>query len=233
MAAPWVRGAIKRVWAWAWWALAPVALAQQGSAPPRSEGRLVDRVVAVIEDQVLTLSELEFETRVALVQRAGVQAAEAPLGESALRAALELAISHRLLVLGADKVQAFEVEGADLQARLESFRERLGSESALLAFLTRHDADVDQLKAVLERSLRAERILDGRIRLRAQVGELELQRYYKQNEAELKGPYAVVRDSLREKLFRERYGALAAAELAQVQAGARVRRVAPFAREAR
>lgn len=232
MAAPWARGA-SRVWVWLWWALAPVALAQQGSEPPRGESRLVDRVVAVIEDRVLTLSELEFEARVALVQRAGVLAAEGPLDESALRAALELAISQRLLVIEADRVQAFEVEGSELQARLVALRERFGSEPALLAFLARHDADVDQLQAVLERSLRAERILDSRIRLRAQVGELELQRYYKQNEAELKAPYAAVRDALRDKLFRERYGALAAAELAQVQAGARVRRVAPFAREAR
>lgn len=232
MAAPWARGA-SRVVVGAFWALAPVALAQQGAAPPRGEGRLVDRVVAVIEDRVLTLSELEFEARVALVQRAGVLAAEGPLDESALRAALELAISQRLLVSGADRMQAFEVEGSELQARLAALRERFGSEPALLAFLARHDADVDQLQAVLERSLRAERILDSRIRLRAQVGELELQRHYKQNEAELRAPYAAVRDSLRERLFRERYGALAAAELAQVQAGARVRRVAPFAREAR
>jgi hypothetical protein len=39
--------------------------------------------------------------------------------------------------------------------------------------------------------------------------------------------------AVREKLVRARYSELAAAELTQVRATAQVRRVAPFAREAR
>jgi hypothetical protein len=221
-----------------WLVLAPLAAARAAAplAPSPeaqvSEGRLVDRVVAVIEDQVLTLSELEFESRVTLVQRGGVRAADARLDEQTLRTTLELAISYRLLVAGADRLQAFQAERSEVEARLKAFRERFESESALLAFLARHEADLDQLTAVLERGVRAERILDSRIRLRAQVGEAEVRRYWEQNKGTLGGPYESVRDTLREKLVRERYNELAKEEFKQVRASARVRRVAPFAREA-
>lgn len=225
-----------------WLALVPVAVAWravpeatvEASEAPVAGGRVVDRVVAVIENQVLTLSELELEARVALVQRGGVRAAEAPLDEQTLKGALELAINQRLLVAGADRLQAFPAERSEVEARLRIFRERFEEESALWAFLARHDADLEQLIAVLERGVRAERILDSRIRLRAQqVSEAEVRRYWEQNTAALGGTYESVREALREKLVRERYSRLAVDEFTQVRTNARIRRVAPFAREAR
>jgi hypothetical protein len=219
-----------------WLALVPVSSARQ-AAPEASQdapagGRVLDRVVAVIGNQVLTLSELEFEARVALVLRGGVRAAEASLDEQTLRGALELAINQRLLVAGADRLQAFPAERSEVEGRVKAFRERFEDETALLAFLARHDADLEQLTAVLERGVRAERILDSRVRLRAQVSEAEVRRYWEEHKAVLGGPYESVRDALKEKLFRERYGQLAKEEFAQVRAGAKIRRVAPFAREA-
>jgi hypothetical protein len=212
------------------WRAAPEDVPGEASG---GEGRLLDRVVVVIENQVLTLSELEFETRVALVQRGGVRAAEAPLDEQTLKLALELAINQRLLVAGADRLKAFQAERSEVEARLRSFRDRFESEPALLDFLARHDADLEQLTVVLERSVRAERILDSRIRLRAQVSEAEVKRFWEQNKATLGGPYESVRDALKERLVRERYSELAKEEFGRVRANARVRRVAPFAREAR
>lgn len=219
-----------------WLALVPVSSAWQAAPEDAQDaasgGRVLDRVVAVIGNQVLTLSELEFETRVALVLRGGVRAAEAPLDEQTLRGALELAINQRLLVAGADRLQAFPAERSEVEGRLKAFRERFAGETELLAFLARHDADLEQLTAVLERGVRAERILDSRVRLRAQVSEAEVRRYWEEHKAVVGGPYESVREALKEKLFRERYGLLAKEEFAQVRAGAKVRRVAPFAREA-
>src|SRR5690242_354883 len=95
-----------------WLVLTPVAVARLAAPEmsPEAEagGRVIDRVVAVIGNQVLTLSELEFETRVMLVQRGGVRAAEVSLDEQTLQGALELAINQRLLVAGADRLQAFQ-----------------------------------------------------------------------------------------------------------------------------
>ncbi|MFE8599541.1 hypothetical protein KYC5002_29045 [Archangium violaceum] len=222
-----------------WLALVPVAAARPPAPEPPSEpssgapgggSRVIDRVVAVIGTQVLTLSELEFETRVSLVQRGAVRAAEAPLDEKTLRGALELAINYRLLVAGADRLQAFQAERSEVEARLRSFRDRFEDETALLAFLARHDADLEQLTVVLERNVRAERILDSRIRLRAQVSDADVRRYWDEHKGTLGGPFEAVRDTIREKLFRERYTRLAGEEFQQVRESARIRRVAPFAR---
>ncbi|WP_342374248.1 hypothetical protein NVS55_23070 [Myxococcus stipitatus] len=232
MAAPRRAGA-GTLWLAGWLLWVPVSQARAQGVPAEARGQVVDRVVAVIEGRVLSLSELEFEARVALIQRGGVQALDVPLDEQTLRGALELVINQRVQVLNADRLQAFPAEPSEVEARLEVFRVRVGGPEALERFLARSDVDLEGLKAVLARGLRAERVLDSRIRLRAQVGETEVRRYYEQHSSEHPGDYETVRDTIREKLFRERYAALAVEELAQVRASAQVRRVAPFAREAK
>jgi hypothetical protein len=223
-----------------WLAVMPVlAVAQvpgeepSSVAPAPAGDQVVDRVVAIVEGQVLTLSELEFETRVALIQRGAMQAAAARLDEETLKGALELAINQRLQVQGADRLEAFTAEQAEVDERVAAFRDRFDTEAGFQAFLAHYGADLRQLTEVLTRSVRAERILDSRIRPRAQVGEAELLRYYQQHASEYPEGYPTVKARLREKLVRERYSALAAEELNQARASAQVRRVAPFAREAR
>ena len=193
----------------------------------------MDRVVAVVEGSVLTLSELELEARVLLLERGGSQAVSAPLGEDTLREALELVVSQRLQVLDADRLQAFPVVASEVAERVARLQEKVGGEEELLAFLALHEADLDQLAQILIRGLRAERFLDSRIRLRAQVPEAEVRRYYEAHAASLPGTYASLRSVLQQKLAREKYARLAAEELAQVRRAAQVRLVAPFAREAR
>ena len=214
-------------------ALVPVSSGGAAAQAPADKGQVLDRVVAVVGGQVLTLSELEFEARVALVQRGGVRAAEERLDERTLQGALELGINQRLLVAGADRLRAFTAERSEVEGRLRLFREYFEDEPALLSFLARHDADLDQLMGVLERGVRAERILDSRIRLRAQVSEAEVRRYWEEHKSTLGGSYEGVHDALKERLMRERYGELAKEEFKRIRADARVRRVAPFAQEAR
>jgi hypothetical protein len=228
------------VWWAGWLVVAPaVAMAQApGSGAPSAvveapEGRVIDQVVAVIEGQVLTRSELEFETRVVLVQRGALQAAVEPLDEEALKAGLELAINLRLQVLSADRLEAFPTEQAEVEARLARFRALFESEEAFQSFLARSGAELKLLTEVLRRRVRAERILDSRILPRVQVSEPEVRRYYEQHASEYPKGYDAVKFQLQNKLKTERYDLLAAEDLAQLRASAQVRRVAPFAREAR
>jgi hypothetical protein len=221
--------------------LVPAAALGQGAqdrgvsaeAPPKPEGRLIDQVVAVIEGQVLTQSELEFETRVALVQQGGLQAAFEPLDEEALKGGLELAINLRLQVLSADRLEAFPADQAEVEARVARFRDLFESGEAFQAFLARSGADLRLLTEVLERRVRAERILDSRIRPRVQVGDAEVRRYYQQHASEYPEGYEAVKVRLQNQLKRQLYDQLAAKDLAELRNAAQVRRVAPFAREAR
>jgi len=74
-------------------------------------------------------------------------------------------------------------------------------------------------------------MLDSKLKLRAQVSEAEVRAYYELHAASLGRSFADVRQLLREKLFREKYQAMATAEVAQLRQKADVRSVAPFARQ--
>src|SRR5688572_21340965 len=71
------------------------------------QAKLIDRSVALIDGQVLTLSELQFEARVLLIQAGGVEAAFGDLDDvssdggtagTTLRRVLHSVIGQRLLI---------------------------------------------------------------------------------------------------------------------------------------
>lgn len=211
---------------------------------------VVDRVLAVVRirtgtergidpagrrgtlpPDVITASALEFEARVALISRGAVTAATAPLDDQMLRSALDNAIWERLLAGEADVLQAFRVEPQEVDAAVRAFRGRFATEPEFEAFLRHADVDVQALARTLERSIRAAKVLDSKVRLRAQVSESEVRRYYEANQGDLKQPFEELRSALREKLFRERYQALVRQELMQLERTHDVRRVAPIAQE--
>lgn len=208
--------------------IAPVALAQPRSDAGEASVGVIDRVVATVENQVLTQSELEFEARVALIQHGAQQAASAPLDDRTLRASLDFVIGQRLHAAEADKLQAFVLDEGEVDQALSDFEEKIGGRAALEQFLRRFEADRQWLGNILARSLRAERILDSKIRLKAQVSDSEIRRYYDAHQAELSGQsYEEVRPALKEKLMRDRYQELAAAEMQQLRRTANVRIIAP------
>ena len=186
--------------------------------------QVLDRVVAQVDGQVITLSDLRFEARVAMVERGGVALADAPLDETALRSALELAIVQRAAGAEADRLGSFPLEAADVEARLQRFEGRFANRGAVELFLRSSGADESQLRDVLGRSLRAERALDARVRLRAQVNEGDVRRAWEA--AGRQGSFEDARSALREQLVRTRYEGAAREELAKLRAAAQVRIVA-------
>jgi len=194
-------------------------------------GRVVDRIVAVVEGvsdgRVITWSDLTFEAAVALVQRGGMRAATVPLDDQALRTALDFAIAQRLLIAEADKVGAFQPDEGELDAAVRAFEAKFDSDAAFQRFLRKHDVDRGGLREVLRRTLRAERVLDSRVRLRAQVSEADARRYYDLHQLELNGTYDEVRQSLRDKLVRDKYAELVVAEVQRLKKAADVKMVAP------
>ncbi len=196
-----------------------------------SEGTVIDRAVAVVNGQLITLSELELEARVGLIQRGGVRGAEDPLNDEALRSALQLSIVERLETAEADKLHAFALEESEVEAAVREFRSRFESEAAFSRFLARNDVDQQQLGALLGRRLRAARVLDSKIRLRSSISDSESRRYFDEHRADLKLPYEEVREQIQQKLFRDRYNERVKAELKQMRKLADVRLIAPFARQ--
>ncbi len=209
----------------------PTAAAEKAppdvAAPAR---QVIDRIVAILDNRPLLLSELEFEARVALIQQGGVLAATAPLSDEDLASALDWAIGQRLALAEADRLQVLDVDAADVAKALKEFQVQIAGPRRLAAFLASQEATEAQLAAVLQRDLRVSRFLDSKVKLSVRVTEEDLTRFYALHAHELGGqPYKDVREGIKNQLTRERYRTLAKKQLEDLRAKADVRIVAPFA----
>jgi hypothetical protein len=191
-------------------------------------GQVIDRVAAVVDGQVITLSELDFEARVHLIQRGGMTAASGPLDDDTLASALELSIAERVEAAEAERLQAFVIEPEQIQQAMDQFERLFASPGAFQAFLTQHEEDRAAVAAILTRSMRAERLLDSRVQMRSQVAEWEVRQHY-DNHPELQhSTFEETRTGLKDQLTRQRYAQLARQELSQMMRAAQIRRVAPL-----
>jgi len=187
-------------------------------------GRILDRVVALVDGRVLSWTQLDFEARVMLIDRGGVEAATAPLDAATLQNALDLAIAQRAATTEADKLNAYPVEPAEIDQRLRTFESRFPSAAAFEAFLKAHDADRAALAEVLARALRTEKFVEGRVRLRSQVPESDVRKAW---EADKGGrTWEEARGPLRDRMQRERAYVLAREALAQLRTSIPVRIIA-------
>lgn len=186
---------------------------------------MIDRAVASIEGKVIAYSQLQFEARVLLVAAGGVQAAFSPLDQDVLDASLRAVVDQRLALLEADKLEAYPLEPGELERAIAAFRGRFESETRFADFLGGHEADLNDLAEVLRRSLRAQRALEGKLRLRAQVSESEA-KAWRASHPELKD--ATV-EKVRAMLVQQRFGDLVKKELADRRRQVDVRLLGPFA----
>jgi hypothetical protein len=128
-------------------------------------GTLIDRVVAVVDKQVVTQSELLTEARVALVLREGEQAVAAEFDAQALRAFLDYVVNQLLVAAQARRLGVADVATADVERELQHMVQRFRSPDAYRAFLRRFDISEDALRIILERRLRNDRFIADRMRL--------------------------------------------------------------------
>lgn len=202
-----------------------LAAAQSPDGGTFVQGRIVDRAVASVDGKVITLTQLEFETRVQLVNRGGAEAAFARLDGEDLTSGLETAIAQRLATIEADRFDAWQLEPGELEQALAQFRDRIGGEGRLQQFLDAQEADLADVGLVLRRAIRAGRALEGRLRLKANVSEAEARRA----KADVVAWRALPVDTVRQLLAKERFDKLVQQELTQARKTNDVRLLASFA----
>ncbi len=189
-----------------------------------AEPHVIDRSVASVDGRVVTQSQLDFETRVLLIQAGGAEAAFAALSFDDLKKGLELIIDHRVTTLEADKLDAYQLESGEAEKLVARFRDAIGGETQLRRFLDAHEAELNDVSQVLKRSVRSSRVLDGRLRLKAQVAEADARRYQTEH-PELK-PVPV--QQVREMLFAQRFKELVRQELKAARKSVDVRLLGQF-----
>jgi hypothetical protein len=121
---------------------------------PASGAEVIDRVLAVVNGTVITLSDVTAARELGLVR---VDEAADPVG-----AVLSGLIDRMLELIEVDRYAPPEPSAEAIDRQLEVVRERLGTQPALDAALTRWGLDVQHLREWLRDDLRIRAYLDQR-----------------------------------------------------------------------
>ena len=146
-------------------------------SPARAE--LVDRIVASVNNEVITSSELE--------RAVGFNLALGGKNEDKLRTeTLEGLINRHLLIQEAYRLKFVEVSNQDINAEIEKLKMRLGSDNAFADFLARLDITREQLGRMLGERLLVEKFIEKKIGLYVHVSRDEARDYFNNHPAVFK-----------------------------------------------
>jgi len=143
-------------------ALLPGALAR---------AELVDRIVAIIDREVVTLSEAEQASEIA---RARTGAAAAPLVS-----VVERLIESRLVEREVERFTGEPVSPELVDGALREVRARFSSETAFLEMLARNGLSEEELRATLRKQIGVAQYLEQRFRPLTFVTEEQIEVYYR------------------------------------------------------
>jgi len=160
---------------------------------------LIDRVVAAVNNEVITLSELRQAVafNVALGGKGNGRQLEQETREGL--------INGRLLLQEAYRLKFAEVSEQDIAAEVGKFRQRLGSDDAYRAFLAKTGLTEERLGRMLGDRLLIERFVQKKIGLFARVSRDEAQSYFQDHPNEFKDKrFAQVQQSITALLSEQR-----------------------------
>jgi hypothetical protein len=173
-------------------------------AGPRAQ--IIDRVLAVVVAEPITLSDVNAAMRFGFVS-------DAPGGQDRVRAALDTLIERRLQLIEVNRYLPPEPPAAEIEARLVPVQARFESPAAFEKAMTETGVTLAQLRSQVSDNLRIESYVRQRFGGSYQPGEDEVARYYASHETDFMRngslrPYEEVRDEARKRLLDERTATL-------------------------
>ncbi|MCA9543076.1 MAG: peptidylprolyl isomerase [Myxococcales bacterium] len=149
--------------------------------PMTAPARVIDRVVAVVNDEVVTLSELEDLIAPILRQ---IETLDDPVlreqqRQKQLRAGLDDLIGQKL-VGQEGVVRRISVQGDEVQAHLERVKASQGwDDEKLRIYLTSQGLNLAEFRKQVREQLLRQKVIRASIGGRIRVGEAELRDYYR------------------------------------------------------
>ncbi len=159
------------------------------------QAELVDRIVAAVNSEVITWSDLQHAVGFNAAFAGGARS-----GKNIQAETLGGLINRRLLIQEARRLKFADVTEQDIGAEVDKLRKRLGSEKAFAGFLAGLGMTEEQLGRMLGERLLVERFIEKKIGLFVRVNREEAQKYYDEHPGEFQG-----------KRFQEVHKAISAA----------------------
>lgn len=151
--------------------LLPAILALALIAVPATAAEILDRIVAVVNGSVLTLSDVEAARRFGLIDAA----------EGDFRSAVERTIDRRLALIEAERYAPPEPSAARLDEAVAAARARFASDAAFEAALKETGLTIDQLRRHLRDDLRLRTYEQQRFGLAMQPTDDDLRAFFQAN----------------------------------------------------
>ena len=170
-----------------------------------ASGQLIDRILAVVAGEPITLSDVTAAVRFGLIDAGG--------GADRQQVALNALIDRQLQLIEVNRYLPPEPPAAEIDARLAQIRARFANQAAFETALQETGVNHAQLRARVRDSLRIEGYLNQRFGASSQPPEDELLRYYRAHEADFTKngvlqPFDAVRDEVRRRVVEERAASL-------------------------
>jgi hypothetical protein len=156
----------------------------QNAAPP-AKAAVLDRVVAVVNNQAILASDVDDEMRLAVLDpvRGGLSALTP-------QRALEQLISRALIQqqIRQEDIQAIEPTQAEIDARLSEIRKEVpacvhmncATEDGWKAFLAAHELSPERVRSYLRFRIQILRFIEERFRQGIRIAPEEIESYYKE-----------------------------------------------------
>ncbi|MGM0424293.1 MAG: SurA N-terminal domain-containing protein [Thermodesulfobacteriota bacterium] len=159
------------------------------SCGAEAAANLVDKVVAVVNEEVITQSELEREMERELKQQAQMRPEISQQErENKQKQVLEYMINNILFQQEANRLE-IQVSESEVERHLERIKSEHGLDSDdLKEFLANQDMDFQEYKQWLKEEIKRSRLLSSMVRQKVVVTEEEIQDYYQENEQQFQEP---------------------------------------------
>ncbi len=152
----------------------PVAPLPAASPLP---GTVVDKVVAIVLNRPITLSECELEVRIDRARTGDVATVTAPVSDMEKAAMLTTLVDRAAVIRALRSHYQGTLDGAISEKELKRVRARFASESAWRAFLDKVELSDEEVEERIRRALEAQAILVAKLTDLVRVGRKEVDDY--------------------------------------------------------
>lgn len=132
----------------------------------------VDRIAAVIDGQVLTVSEISQMVEIRFFPRAGSE-------DEYRREVLDALIAQALRYRDVERFGAQDIPSDTIEARVQEIQKRFPSEAEFAAALARAELTPEELRALAKRQLQVEAYIQERFAPLVFVTNEEIDEYYR------------------------------------------------------
>lgn len=146
---------------------------------------LVDRMAAVVNGRIITLSEADVE--IAIEVKKPVSSLNLFFLENRRKEVLQGLIDRRLLLEEATRFEMTDVSGKEVMEEWLRIKSAFPSEESFNSALKEEGMEEGDLMVILKEYLIVQKFVDQRIRFFIRVGDEEIKDYYEKNRANYQG----------------------------------------------